>query len=394
MSKSVLFLAQFVLIGLGIAFVWLLFHGQFTNDNSDEAVKPVISGPIQQIDNKNQTNDYLARTITHSGHLSFASAVEIAQPAVVSIITATITEDQLVLTPNGVRPGFKPGLGSGVIVDKQGYILTNHHVIQNVDSIGIVHTDGRAVRARVVGTDPDTDLALLFVPSLADKAELQTLDFANSDNLHIGDIVLAIGNQFGIGQTVTQGIVSATGRRTNTALAQFEDFIQTDANISSGNSGGALINTNGELIGINTAELSREGQRAGIGFAIPSNLAKGVFEELKAHGRVIRGWLGVSVGRAPVGLTNQLGVEADYIGTMIGNVEQESPAEKSGLRTYDIITSVNGETIQRNSESQTMHLIASLKPGETARLGIRRGNQLLDVDVLIEEKPLTDDQTK
>ena len=387
LSKNVLFLAQFILIGLGIAFVWLFFQGRFTNDISAQADTTAVTGPIQAV-TKTSSNDTVTQSITHQGHLSFASAVEIAQPAVVSIITATLIQNELIMTPNGVRPGFKPGLGSGVIVDKQGYILTNHHVIQNVDSIGIVHTDGRAARARIVGTDPDTDLALLFVPSLADRAELETLDFANSDNLHVGDIVLAIGNQFGIGQTVTQGIVSATGRRTNTVLAQFEDFIQTDANISSGNSGGALINTNGELVGINTAELSREGQRAGIGFAIPSNLAKGVFEELKAHGRVIRGWLGVSVGRAPVNLTSQLGVEADYIGTMIGNVELDSPAEKSGLRPHDIITSVNGEIIQRHSEAQTMHLIASLKPGDTARLGIRRGNQLLDVDVLIEERPL------
>jgi len=391
--KNVLFLIQFVFVGLGIAFLWLLLKGQLISHSGMQAQNNFqtsdIAGPITEVTQKDSNVSDVTQTITHLGHLSFASAVEIAQPAVVNIIT--VVENKLDLGLNNQNLQIKPGLGlgSGVIVDKQGYILTNHHVIQDVDAIAIVHTDGRAARAQIVGTDRATDLALLFVPALSEKSELATLDFANSNNLHVGDIVLAIGNQFGIGQTVTQGIVSATGRRTE-RLAQYEDFIQTDANISAGNSGGALINTNGELVGINTAELSREGQRSGIGFAIPSNLAKGVFEQLKKNGRVIRGWLGVGVGAIDPQYGERLGLEPNFKGSMIREVDVNSPAAKSGLRPFDIIISVNGEAIERNNDSKAMHLIAGSMPGDMIRLGIRRGNQLFEVEVIMEETPPTE----
>ena len=204
LSKHVAFLIQFILVGLGIAFVWLFFQGRFNISTVDNSPAKKVN-PTHSISDIN--THHTTPTITHQGHLSFASAVEVAQPAVVSIVT---TKDILIRTPQGIRSGHTPpGLGSGVVVDKEGYILTNHHVIQGVDTIAIILTDGRASEAEIVGTDPDTDLALLYVPDLSANSELASLDFANSDNLHIGDIVLAIGNQYGIGQTVTQGIVSA-----------------------------------------------------------------------------------------------------------------------------------------------------------------------------------------
>jgi len=388
LSKNILFIAQFILIGLGIAFTWLLITGGF-EEAPVSGPKPIIenasvssSNDINTTSQPSNTEQISANNIIHTNHLGFAEAVEIAKPAVVNVHTATVVNE------NQFRRRLYRGLGSGVIVDASGYILTNHHVIKDADSIAIEHSDGRSSPAELIGTDPDTDLALLYSAELNQMEGIASLDFANSDNLHVGDIVLAIGNQYGIGQTVTQGIVSAKGRA-NLALSTFEDFIQTDANISSGNSGGALVNTNGELVGINTAQLSRQGVNSGIGLAIPANLANGVFAELKEHGRVIRGWLGLETGIPRLSLLQRLNIEADFKGIMIERVVPGSPASLADLQIYDIIETINEVPI--SNQNQVLNMIASLKPDTSVDLQIRRGEQRNLVTVVIAERPVATD---
>lgn len=270
-------------------------------------------------------------------------------------------------------------LGSGVIVSPQGLILTNNHVIATADSIEVALSDGRKMSAKVVGTDPDTDLALIKV----DAENLPAITFASSEKLSVGDVVLAIGNPFGVGQTITQGIVSALGR-THLGINIYENFIQTDASINPGNSGGALIDTEGNLVGINSAIYSRSGGSMGIGFAIPATLARQVTEQIIAQGNVTRGWIGIEAQDITPELAESFKLTRPQ-GALIAGVLRNSPADKAGLRAGDILLAIEGKPV---IDSGTMlNLIAALKPNQKATLRIARAEAILNISITIGKRP-------
>jgi serine protease DegS len=322
---------------------------------------------------------------------SYAVAVKRAAPAVVNISTARLVTEQigpsaLAQLFGDLRPLYRRrverALGSGVIVDANGHIITNNHVIANADTIMVTLADGRVTRAVVVGRDPDTDLALLSIK----LRNLPVMPLGRSDQLQVGDGVLAIGNPLGLSQTVTHGIVSATGR-SQLGVATFEDFIQTDAAINAGNSGGALINTLGDLIGINTAVLGKNNSGdisvEGISFAIPVNLARGVMEEILDHGRVIRGWTGIVPEDVGDEQAQQLGLARG--GVVITNLYRSSPAVDAGLRIGDILTRVDGKSVRNAQEALAQ--IAAKKPGSRVQLHVQRGSTGLDVTLAVTERP-------
>ena len=310
---------------------------------------------------------------------SFADAVARSAPAVVNIYTARVVSTAVPTTPTrplfeqnlpAVRRRVESSLGSGVIVDGVGHVVTNHHVIKDASEIRVQLADGRVATPIVVGTDPDTDLAVLRI----DLPDLPTMPLGRSDELRAGDVVLAIGNPLGLSQTVTQGIVSAIGRG-SLRLATFADFIQTDAAINFGNSGGALIDTDGALVGINTAVLAQALGTEGIGFAIPVNLVRGVVGEIIDHGRVRRGWLGVHVIAGP---------NRRFSAPVIGAIDPGSPAERAGLRVGDLITELNGRPILTDQEALTQ--VAALAPGSEVEIRARRGDRLVTVHATLEER--------
>ena len=279
-----------------------------------------------------------------------------------------------------VRPEPRRGLGSGVIVRPDGYILTNDHVVDGSDHVTVELTDGRSFKAKVVGSDSPSDLAVLKI----DGTNLQTLALGNSDAVRVGDIVLAVGNPLGVGQTVTMGIVSAKGRATRGAAADsYEDFIQTDAPINQGNSGGALVNTRGELVGINSQILTPSGGNIGIGFAIPANMARNVMTQLIDNGEVRRGMLGVTVQPVTSDIARSLGLE-HVRGALVNSVNPGSPADKGGVRRGDVITAVNGEAIKDGNELRNH--VAQLLPGTNVKLSVVRGGKEQTVDVTLAER--------
>ena len=257
------------------------------------------------------------------------------------------------------------GLGSGVVIDANGYILTNHHVIDGAEEIKVDFGDNRSLDARLVGADPPSDLAVLKV----EASSLPVLTFGDSDRMRVGDVVLALGNPLGVGQTVTMGIISAKGRQTGLSNGSFEDFLQTDAPINQGNSGGALVNTNSELIGINSQILSTSGGSIGLGFAIPSNMARTVVEQLIRTGGVRRGQLGIVVLRIPSEEAKRMGVTQGP-GVVVYQVRSGSGADRAGLREGDVITALNGEAI--NDPNTFRNKIASTPPGGEITLNVRR----------------------
>jgi serine protease DegS len=305
--------------------------------------------------------------------LSYATAVEASAPAVVNIYTAQVVAERVpavgleelfgVARPQ-YRQRMQQGLGSGVIVDALGHIVTNHHVVANAVQISVQLADGRTAQARAVGGDPDTDLAVLQI----DMKNLPVMSLGRSDQLRVGDVVLAIGSPLGLSQTVTHGIVSATGRA-QLGVATFESFIQTDAAINVGNSGGALVNTRGELIGINTAVLGKDLGAEGIGVAIPVDLVRGVMREILDHGRVIRGWIGIIPEDVGETLARQIGLA--HGGVVISNVYAGSPAAQAALQRYDIVERVNDTAVR--SAQDTLSQIAARKPGEAITLALQRG---------------------
>mgnify|MGYP003289653039 CR=1 FL=1 len=257
------------------------------------------------------------------------------------------------------------GLGSGVVIDPNGYIVTNHHVVDGAEEIKVDFSDNHSLDARLVGADPPSDLAVLKV----EASNLPVLSFGDSDRMRVGDVVLALGNPLGVGQTVTMGIISAKGRRTGLSNGSFEDFLQTDAPINQGNSGGALVNTNSELIGINSQILSTSGGSIGLGFAIPSNMARTVVEQLIGNGRVRRGQLGIVVLRIPSEEATRMGITQGP-GVVVYQVQSGSAADRAGLRTGDVITALNGEAV---SDPNTFrNKIASTPPGSEITLNVRR----------------------
>ncbi|MDH0418580.1 MULTISPECIES: Do family serine endopeptidase [Delftia] len=310
---------------------------------------------------------------------SFAPAAKKAAPAVVSINTS-----KAVRHPRSNDPWFQfffgdqgtqeqAGLGSGVIISTDGYILTNNHVVEGADDIEVTLTDSRQAKAQVIGTDPETDLAVLKIA--LDK--LPVIVLGNSDQIDVGDRVLAIGNPFGVGQTVTSGIVSALGR-SQLGINTFENFIQTDAAINPGNSGGALVDVSGNLLGINTAIYSRSGGSMGIGFAIPVSTAKLVLDGIVKDGRVVRGWIGVEPNELSPELAETFGVKADS-GVIITGVLQAGPAAQAGMRPGDVIVQVGDKPIRNVSELLTA--VAALKPGEAAKFDVRRGEGPVELQI-------------
>jgi len=316
---------------------------------------------------------------------SLSGAAQKASPAVVSINTSQNRGKN----PNAQDPWFRffygdqednapAGLGSGVIVSPEGHILTNNHVIEEADDIEVVLTDGRRTAAKVIGTDPDTDLALLKIS--LDK--LPVIVLGQSEQLQVGDVVLAIGNPFGVGQTVTSGIVSALGRN-QLGINTFENFIQTDAAINPGNSGGALVDVNGHLMGINTAIYSRSGGNMGIGFAIPVSTAQQVMRELISKGRVTRGWIGVE----PQDLSPELAASFNLPsrngqalqGVVITGVLQNGPAAKAGIRPGDVIVQVDQQ--KTGNVSELLSQVAALEPGKPARVQVWRAQGLSELTI-------------
>jgi Do/DeqQ family serine protease len=280
-------------------------------------------------------------------------------------------------------PGQRPeqrqrGLGSGVIVRPEGYILTNNHVVDGADQVTVELTDGRSFKAKVVGTDEPTDLAVLKI----DGAKLQALTLGDSDAVRVGDVVLAVGNPLGVGQTVTMGIVSAKGRATGGADS-FEDFLQTDAPINFGNSGGALVSTRGELIGINSQILTPSGGNIGIGFAIPANMAKNVMQQLIDTGEVRRGLLGVTIQPVTADIARSLGLE-NARGALVNTVTPGSPAERAGVQRGDVITSVNGEAIRDGNGLKNE--VAQLMPGSPVKLTLLRNGKEQTVTATLGER--------
>ena len=271
------------------------------------------------------------------------------------------------------------GLGSGVIVSPNGYILTNFHVIDAADDIQISLNDGTTHKARIIGSDPESDLAVLQIK--ADK--LPTITFGQTEGLRVGDVVLAIGNPFGVGQTVTMGIVSALGR-SHLGINTFENFIQTDAAINPGNSGGALVDANGNLVGINTAIYSRTGGNHGIGFAIPASSARSIMEQIIQSGAVTRGWIGVEAQEISPELAESFGLP-DTEGALIAGVMRSSPADAAGIRPGDVLLAVAGKAVR---DPQVMlDLIAALKPDDRIPFRLRRDRNIIELDVKIGKRP-------
>ena len=272
----------------------------------------------------------------------------------------------------------RQGLGSGVIIDANGYIVTNHHVIDGAEQIKVDLYDNRSLDARIVGSDPPSDLAVLKV----DASNLPVLTLGDSDRTRVGDVVLALGNPLGVGQTVTMGIISAKGRQTGLSNGSFEDFLQTDAPINQGNSGGALVSTNSELIGVNSQILSTSGGSIGLGFAIPSNMARTVVEQLINSGKVRRGQLGVTALRIPSEEATRMGVTQGP-GVVVYQVQPGSGAERAGLRAGDVITALNGETI--NEPNTFRNKIASTPPGTQITLAVKRDGREQQVSATLGE---------
>jgi serine protease DegS len=327
-----------------------------------------------------------------SGPVSYAEAVRRASPAVVNIYTTKqVVTDPIPLLDNSTfrrffgnlnqsRQRTQTSLGSGVIMSTQGYLLTNYHVIENAHEIEVFLADGNTVSANVLGADPETDLAVLTIA----VENLPGIIISDTSQLEVGDVVLAIGNPFGFGQTVTQGIISATGRD-RLGINTFENFIQTDAAINPGNSGGALINAYGELVGINTAIFSKSGGSQGIGFAIPIGLASDVMSQIIEHGRVIRGWLGLELQNLSPQLAESFGL-INRNGVLVAGVVRQSPAYKAGIRPGDIIINFNDNVIRDAKTIQNE--IASSKPSNTVSIsGLRRGKNF-EVEVKIEQRPV------
>ena len=352
---------------------------------------PELTGRTRGIELNIVDNSAIANQIPLEGPSSYATAVERAAPAVVNVYTTTIVETRahpmarapffrnfFNLPSEPRRKRMESSLGSGVIVSANGYILTNHHVIAGADDIVVELKDGRVSQASVVGTDLDTDIAVL-------KIELNNLPklILTTSPGRVGDLVFAIGNPFGVGQTVTMGILSATGRN-QVGLANYEDFIQTDAAINPGNSGGALINVRGELIGINTAIFTRSGGSNGIGFAIPASIATDIMQELIDHGHVVRGWIGVETKLLTEDLARSFGVNKNT-GVLISGVYRRGPAANADILPGDILTHMNDQKISDGRAA--MNQVAGFDPGAKIVGRLLRNGQPIERIVLVGQRP-------
>ena len=327
---------------------------------------------------------------------SLAEAAKVSSPAVVNIFTSKINKKKPSKkgAPHQNEPWFQfffgdqapndepsNSLGSGVIVSPQGIILTNHHVIEGADEIEVAFADGRKRNAKLIGSDPETDIAVLKI----DATDLPApITLGKMESVHVGDVVLAIGNPFGVGQTVTSGIVSALGRN-QLGINTFENFIQTDAAINPGNSGGALVDTKGNLIGINTAIYSRSGGNMGIGFAIPINTAKQVMESILTNGSVTRGWIGVEPQNVSKELAESLNIPLNTSGVLITGVLNGGPADKAGIKPGDVLTQVNGQKV--SDVVTLLNRIAQTNPGDEAKVSLLRKGKEMTLQVQVGKRP-------
>ncbi|MBX3647314.1 MAG: Do family serine endopeptidase [Rhodocyclaceae bacterium] len=331
-------------------------------------------------------------TGTRGATASYADAAKKALPSVVHVYTSKevkvprhpFAEDPVFRYFFGDRfggPQRQSGLGSGVIVSAEGFILTNNHVVENMDEIEVATNDGRRFRARIVGTDPETDLAVLQIQN---GGKLPAVTFATAESLRVGDIVLAIGNPFGVGQTVTHGIVSALGR-SQLGINTFENFIQTDAAINPGNSGGALVDSTGNLVGINTAIFSRSGGSQGIGFAIPISITRSVMEQIIKSGSVTRGWIGVEAQEITPELAESFKLPATE-GALISGVERGGPADRAGIRPGDVLVVIGDKSVK--DPQGMLEYVAALTPGTSVAFKILRGTKELVISVDIGKRKI------
>jgi len=353
LKPVLVFLVQSVVVGLAAAFVVVLVRPQLL---------PVLDGGQRGLDGP---------------PASYADAVDISAPAVANIYTRRLVADSN--TAGTGRFQLNTSLGSAVVIDSDGYLVTNYHVVADAAEIRLQMADGRLANPDVVGVDIETDLALLKV----DLGPLPAIALGRSERLRIGDIVLAIGNPYGLSKTVTQGIVSATGRG-QLDLATFENFIQTDAAINEGNSGGALINSKGELVGINTAVLAQDAGTEGIGFAIPVDLVRGVVDEIKKNGRVIRGWVGMLPDELSRAESEALGLDPN-VGIFLSSIFADGPAAQAGLQRGDVILAIDGEPIR--SRQQALLLVARMNPGDRIEIDAWRDGKRFTVTLVVAERP-------
>ncbi len=388
MRKAWLLFSQTVTVAVALLFVVATLKPQWLGRGPETATTPVtattaivpLPAPVQNV---SLLGPAAATT-------SYSAAAKRASPAVVSITASRApaqrprVDDPMLRFFFGDRARQMPeerqvGLGSGVIVSPDGYLLTNNHVIDGADDVEVLLGDGRSAKARTIGADPESDIAVLKI----ELDKLPVIAFGDVDKLEVGDVVLAIGNPFGVGQTVTSGIVSALGRN-SLGINIFENFIQTDAAINPGNSGGALVDASGNLLGINTAIYSRSGGSMGIGFAIPVSTARQVMEGLIKDGRVIRGWIGVE----PRDLTPEIARTLDLSvnqGVLITGVVQAGPASEGGLRPGDVVLKIAGKPV--TNTPQLLNAVAALKPRELATISVQRGASSLDVKVVVAQRP-------
>jgi len=374
MKKLWLIFAQTVTLSLGILFVLQIF-------------KPDLLGHGAKVVTVQQSEI----TTPEPAAGSYSKAAHKAMPAVVNIFTSKAAPDNnhpLLDDPSfrqffGDQPEDQPqrenSLGSGVIVSQDGLILTNHHVIESADEIEVALADGRTAPARVVGSDPETDLAVVKI----DLKNLPSITFGRSEDLRVGDVVLAIGNPFGVGQAVTQGIVSALGRN-HLGINTFENFIQTDASINPGNSGGALVDTEGNMVGINSAIYSRSGGSMGIGFAIPVSLGRQVMEQIIRQGSVTRGWIGIEAQDITPELAESFKLK-EARGALIAGIMRGGPADNAGVKPGDILMDINGHPVIDSAGMLT--LIAALKPGHPATIKVIRNQGERTFTVVIGKRP-------
>ena len=381
MQRIWLIFAQSVTACLGILFVLRLFYPHLLETSSE----PII---INQVHPSSSASPVKADATG-----GYSLAANKAMPAVVNIFTSSklsapnpheqFRDDPLYkhffedMPDNTEQP--ESSLGSGVIVSEQGLILTNEHVIASADEIEVALADGRKLSAKLVGSDPETDLAVLKI----DGEKLPAITFAADEKLNVGDVVLAIGNPFGVGQTVTQGIVSALGRN-HLGINTYENFIQTDASINPGNSGGALINASGNLVGINSAIYSRNGGSMGIGFAIPASIAKQVMEQIAVSGSVTRGWIGIEAQDITPELAESFKLK-QASGSLVAGVLSGSPADVAGLKAGDILLAINDKPVL--DSSGMLNIIAALKPNDSANLTIARAEKEILVKILVGKRP-------
>ena len=377
--KLIVFIAQAITVGLALAFLITLFWPGILQRQGSVEVREVA---------ENQAS-------TVSGPVSYAAGVDRAAPAVVNINTAkvvTVQPNPLFNDPifrqffgrdlSSPRKRVETSLGSGVIFSDQGYILTNHHVISGADAIQVFLRDGRSAPAKVVGSDPETDLAVLKI----DLKNLPVITLGHSERVRVGDVALAIGNPYGVGQTVTMGIVSATGRSA-LGVNTFENFIQTDAAINPGNSGGALVDAYGNLIGINTVIFSQSGGSVGIGFAIPTSLAKGVMEQIIQYGRPLRGWLGIEAQTLTPELLEAFGLKKGTEGLVITTLYRNGPAHKAGVEPGDVLVAIDDK--KATDAREVLLTISAHKPGDHIKLDLLRDGKPLTVDAVAAERPAT-----